>query len=209
MDDRVAAHFPGGDLVIDVGCGDGAPLDHVGDAYGTAVGFDISLERFSQRADARARWSFVLADLNRGIPVASGTADAVHANQVIEHVANPLQFAEEIYRVLRPGGVLVAMTPNVRYVPHVWRLVVRGQGPLTSGGRTRTRDDWDTGHIHFFTPSDLTWIARQTGFRSVETRALIARSGRLGKIRAMLDRSSSRAAVKHFLSGNTMLVAVK
>lgn len=116
----------GGDLVIDVGCGDGAPLDHVGDMYRAAVGFDISSERFSRRTDTPGQWSFVLADLNRGIPVASGAADAVHANQVIEHLANPLQFAEEVWRVLRPGGVLVAMTPNVRYVPHVWRLVVRG-----------------------------------------------------------------------------------
>lgn len=209
IDGRVAQHFSGGDLVIDAGCGDGAPLDDIGDTYRTAVGFDISPARFSSRRVVPGAWSFVLADLNRGIPVMSESADAVHANQVIEHVGNPLHFAMEVHRVLRPGGVLVVMTPNIRYLPHIWRLVVRGQGPLTSGTRTRTSDDWDAGHIHFFTPSDLVWIARQAGFSEVRTRALIAESGRFAMLRRMLDRHSARAAVKHFLSGNTMLVAVK
>lgn len=209
LDNRVARFLAGGNLVIGVGCGEGLPLDDVGHLFGPAVGFDISAERFARRQTALRGWTFVLADLNRGIPVRSACADAVHANQVIEHVANPLYFVNEVQRVLRPGGVFVATTPNVRYLAHIWRLVVRGQGPVTSADRCRTPSDWDSGHIHFFTPSDLLWIGRSSGFSEVRSSALVADSGRLAILRRAFDRHSDNTVVKNFLSGNTLLVAVK
>lgn len=209
IDRRVARHLVGGELVIDVGCGDGTPLDDLANSYRLSVGFDISPERFLRRSVGAGRWSFVLTDLNRGIPAASCSADAIHANQVIEHMANPLRFMMEVHRVLRAGGVFIAMTPNIRYVTHIWRLVALGRGPLTSAAQTRTETDWDAGHIHFLTPSDLTWIARRVGFSEIETSALIATSGRFQLIRPVLDRLSTTAIVRNFLSGNTMLVAVK
>lgn len=70
-------------------------------------------------------------------------------------------------------------------------------------------DSWDYGHIHFLTPSDLTWVMREAGFRDVKTRALIATGGRLRSLRSLLDRWAPAAPVKNFLSGNTLLVAVK
>ena len=209
MDTRVARLFPGGEVVVDLGCGDGAALTALSTLYRKRVGIDISTERLRLQQARPDDWTFILSDLNRGIPVASGVVDAVHANQVIEHVGNPLFFAIEVYRVLRPGGVFVVTTPNIRYLRHVWRLVARGAGPVTSTERSRTPTDWDTGHIHFFTPSDLVWIAQQAGFRHVETTALIERSGRFRGLRKILDSAARRPLVKNFLSGNTLLVAVK
>jgi SAM-dependent methyltransferase len=151
----------------------------------------------------------VLGDLNQGIPVASEAVDAVFANQVIEHVGNPLHFAMEVHRVLRPGGVLVATTPNIQFVEHMWSIFVRGIGPLTSDERKRTPTVWDDGHVHYFTASDLDWIARTAGFRHARTTALIAASGRLQALRELLDRLAGTPLVKRWLSGNAMLVATK
>ena len=207
IDPRTDLFFATGDLLLDLGCGDGRWLDEVAPRYRNAVGIDIAVERFSRRSSPPHSWRFVQADLNETIPVATATVDAVHANQVMEHIANPLRFAAEIYRVLRPGGLVVATTPNVRYVRHTFELLFAGTGPMTSGRRSRTADNWDDGHIHFFTAADLRWIMTETGFREVRTRALMQRTGRLAWLRRVLDAHSGSALVQNFLSGNTLLVA--
>jgi 2-polyprenyl-3-methyl-5-hydroxy-6-metoxy-1,4-benzoquinol methylase len=44
--------------------------------------------------------------------------DAVVSSHVIEHVADPLKFLQESSRILKPGGVLVAVTPNPASLGH-------------------------------------------------------------------------------------------
>ena len=205
-DRRIDRYFAGGNLLVDLGCGDGAWLDSVHTQYRNAIGIDVSPAGIDSRA-TRPDWRFVEADLNEGIPLHDGAADALHANQVIEHIANPLFFLEEASRVLRPGGVLVVTTPNIRYLRHVGRLVFNGRGPLTSGASVRSRTDWDDGHIHFFTAGDLEWLARTAGFAHQRTQALVDLYGRAQILRRMMDRLAATRLVKGFLSGNLMLVA--
>ena len=38
--------------------------------------------------------------------------DAVIASEVVEHVANPIQFLQNCSKLLNPGGVLIITTPN-------------------------------------------------------------------------------------------------
>jgi methionine biosynthesis protein MetW len=207
---RVDAHFPGGELVVDLGCGDGAWIESVRRRYTRAVGIDIGDAASTLRGGSIEGWEFLQMDLNQGaLPLPDGSADGVRANQVIEHVANPLQFVKEAWRVLRPGGVFVATTPNIRYLRHIVNLVIKGRGPLTSGAALRTPQVWDDGHIHFFTTRDLEWLARAGGFSRVQTGALVSLSGKGGRIRRALDRVGSREIVKAFLSGNVMVVAWK
>lgn len=209
-DSRIDRYFAGGDLVVDLGCGDGAWIDSVRSRYARAVGVDISDTAMTSRGGSVDGWEFLQRDLNEGsLPLPDGCADGVRANQVIEHVANPLHFVLEAFRVLRPGGVFVATTPNVRYMRHVLQLIVRGRGPMTSGAALRTPLVWDDGHVHFFTARDLEWIARAAGFSRVTTAALIAPTGKGRRVRRALDRIASRGIVKGFLSGNVLVVAWK
>lgn len=46
------------------------------------------------------------------LPLSSGTIDIVVADWVLEHVENPGQFAEEMERLVRPGGWVCARTVN-------------------------------------------------------------------------------------------------
>jgi SAM-dependent methyltransferase len=48
------------------------------------------------------------------LPLESGSFDVVSANMVLEHLDDPPTAFAEIARVLRPGGVFVFITPNVR-----------------------------------------------------------------------------------------------
>jgi hypothetical protein len=80
---------------------------------------------------------------------------------------------------------------------------------MTSARRARTESEWDGGHIHYFTPRDLRWLASEAGFARCETSALIAEDGGGRWLRPALTRFASTAPVQNFLSGNTLMVAVK
>lgn len=47
------------------------------------------------------------------LPLADGSVDVIICEWVLEHVEHPKVFAREIDRVLRPGGWLCALTPNI------------------------------------------------------------------------------------------------
>lgn len=46
------------------------------------------------------------------LPFEDGTFDVVFTRYVLEHVTKPEQFLMEVYRVLRPGGSFIFLTPN-------------------------------------------------------------------------------------------------
>ena len=66
------------------------------------------------------------ADLNRPLEFADDSFDLVLAVEVLEHLENPCQFIREAVRVLRPGGQLIATSPNVASLPS--RLLFLRQG---------------------------------------------------------------------------------
>lgn len=81
--------------LLDLGCGprdQAAPAAHVGAQY---VGIDYSSERADLLADGHA------------IPFRDGTFDVVLSYAVLEHLYQPFLAAQEVARVLRPGGVFV------------------------------------------------------------------------------------------------------
>ena len=60
--------------------------------------------------------------------VRSGTYDAAVSIQVLEHVFEPMRMLEELYRVVRPGGVVVLMIPqtaNIHLAPHHYQNFTR------------------------------------------------------------------------------------
>jgi SAM-dependent methyltransferase len=61
----------------------------------------------------------MLIDLDRDrlAAIPDSSQDFVIASHVIEHLANPLAMLVEIYRVLRPGGLLVLLLPD-RHLTH-------------------------------------------------------------------------------------------
>jgi ubiquinone/menaquinone biosynthesis C-methylase UbiE len=209
QDIRVRNLFPAtGAFFMELGCGAGNSLDEVSGHFRRTVGVDISRRRLSERKVPPADWEFVLSDLNAMLPFDSNSADAVLANQVIEHIVDPNFFAREIYRVLKGKGVVVVTTPNFRYVKHLYRIVVLGRGPKTANDDTRD-GPWDDGHLHYFSHRDLSEIFSRAGFSKVRSRALIDLNGRHGTVRQLLDAFADSFLVREFLSGNALLVAQK
>jgi 23S rRNA (guanine745-N1)-methyltransferase len=101
-----AAAAPVDGLVVDAGAGPGwylaRLLDHHPEATGLAL--DVSKPALRRAARAHPRAAAVLADLWQPLPLAGGSA------ALILNVFAPRNGAE-FHRVLRPGGVLLVVTP--------------------------------------------------------------------------------------------------
>lgn len=102
-----------GATVVDLGCGDGSLTARVGIRIG--AGHLIGVETNGPWiAEARERGVDVLeADLRERLPLADGSVDVVHSNQVIEHLAGTDHFMREIRRILRDDGYAVLSTNNL------------------------------------------------------------------------------------------------
>lgn len=197
-----------GRCAVDLGCGSGHLLSALAEQFDQRIGLDVSRRRLDTLADGdTGDWEFREADLNGVFPLADASVDAVIANQVIEHIIDPVKFSREIHRILRPGGRCVVTTPNIRYLKNIAHLVFSGYGPRTAGGNTLD-GVWDDGHIHYFTHRDLREIFGQAGFSRLESMALIDLA-RGGRARRLLDRWGARWPVREFLSGNILLWAEK
>lgn len=93
-----------GDDVLDVGCGNGAYLARCGGA----IGMDLSPGMLDS-ARARTDAALVCGDAQR-LPFAADSFDTVLAPHMLYHVPDRAQAARELRRVLRPGGVCIAVT---------------------------------------------------------------------------------------------------
>src|SRR5262249_14249516 len=104
-----------GARVLDVGCGSGVLLARM-----QALGWQV--EGIEVDPDG------VNAARARGVQVRLGTLEqqkfidnyfeAVHSAHVIEHVFDPLSLLRECYRILKPGGTLIVLTPNIASLGH-------------------------------------------------------------------------------------------
>lgn len=107
--------------ILDMGCGDGLLIRSFLDLGHEFYGFDLPDREaalrekmgpvFDGRFDDRIR---IMAD-ERRIPFDDGMFDVVYANQVFEHVRFLDQMLSEVVRVLRPGGLFVALFPLATY----------------------------------------------------------------------------------------------
>ncbi|MEB3328037.1 MAG: class I SAM-dependent methyltransferase [Candidatus Sericytochromatia bacterium] len=104
--------LPRGACIYDVGCGTGQNLEMLA-AFGEVTGVDRSAEVGSL---ARARgWQVVQGDVV-DLPLPADSADVMVAMDVLEHLDDDGRAARELFRVLRPGGLLVVTVPAFRWL---------------------------------------------------------------------------------------------
>ncbi|MSP25095.1 MAG: class I SAM-dependent methyltransferase [Myxococcales bacterium] len=103
------AFLPLGQRVLDVGCGEGATLYHLGGPEG-AVGIDLFEEKIAFAREQLPRCTFLTASAY-DLPFDADTFDHVLVRDVIHHLEEPERFLSECARVLAPGGRVDVLEP--------------------------------------------------------------------------------------------------
>jgi len=182
--------------VLDNGCGLGLYLEHLGASAQAALGVEFDGERAQQ---AGARGLRVVQAAGEHLPFGRDAFDLVLSHEVLEHVADDRRAAEEIARVLRPGGRAVVFVPNRGYPFEThgiyWRGRYRfGNIPLINYLPRRWRDRLAP-HVRAYSRQDLERLFASLPIRPVQRTIvfgaydnLIARWPRLGAfLRSMLQ----------------------
>jgi len=69
----------------------------------------------------------IIGDLNHEFKLEDSFVDGAIANQVIEHLCNTDNLLSEIWRVLKPGGILVLSTENLASWHNIFALLLGWQ----------------------------------------------------------------------------------
>ncbi|MBG6091619.1 methyltransferase domain-containing protein [Actinomadura viridis] len=215
----LTASLRAGLAVLDVGCGPGTITAGLAErvAPGTVTAVDASgevLEEARRTVAARglANVGFAVADAH-ALDFPDGSFDVVHAHQVLQHVADPVQVLREMRRVCRPGGVVAARDadfggmvwypdpPGMDAWRPVYYAVARASGGEPDAGRrlvswarragftdvTASTSTWT-----YSTPEEREWWSESWGGRMV--RSAVAE-------RAVAGGHATREELRRFYEG--------
>jgi len=136
--------------VLDVGCGNGSFLELMRSAGWDIAGLDPD-PKAAKLAAERLGTNIRTGELNSE-SFAPCSFDAVTLHHVIEHVFDPIELMADCRRILKPGGHLVLITPNLSSAGHKWfRANWRGLEPPR--------------HLHLFSPKALASGAELAGIQ--------------------------------------------
>ena len=101
---------PRGGAALEIGCGAGFVSAHLAQTYGMKVEATDAdpqmLELARRKSGAAGGVTFTEADAG-ALPFANGVFDLVVAQNVFHHVADWGKVADEVARVLKPGGMFL------------------------------------------------------------------------------------------------------
>ena len=115
-------HLHESDSLLDIGAGPGTITADLAGLVGRVTATEIGPQELDlSRATVAARHltnvEFSLQDVH-ALTFPGGYFDVVHAHQVLQHVADPVQALREMARVARPGGLVAARDGD--YAAFTW-----------------------------------------------------------------------------------------
>lgn len=122
--------------VLELGCGEGRGIDNILKKSKTYTAVDKINEAIVSLSEKYTNEKFFRTSFPPLTSINDNSFDTIVSFQVIEHIKDDDLFISEIYRILRPGGVALLTTPNIKM--------------------TLTRNPW---HIREYTSSELVDLA--------------------------------------------------
>ncbi|HXU21684.1 MAG TPA: class I SAM-dependent methyltransferase [Verrucomicrobiae bacterium] len=143
--------------LLDVGCGAGA--------FGEMVKRKKKVEVWgvepvsSVAAEASTKLDHVIVGtFSPQTELPEESFDCIVFNDVLEHMLAPEQALRYATSLLSCTGSIVASIPNIRYLPILWRLAVRG------GWKYEDCGVLDRTHVRFFTRSSIIAMFQSEGY---------------------------------------------
>jgi dolichol-phosphate mannosyltransferase len=145
---RIIRGWVGAEPAVDVGCGTSRII---GDLP-TAFGIDIRLNKLRWLRPRHARVAQASGDR---LPLRDASVGTLITSEVIEHVTNADDHVAEAARVLRPGGTLIAGTPD--YGRPLWWAIEWLYGKILPGAYAHE-------HVTHYTRASLAESLGRHGF---------------------------------------------
>ncbi len=185
----IAALVPEGSRVLDLGCGDGALLDHLQRERG-CTGYGVELADANVLACMRRGVNVVQLNLDEGLALFEDASfDVVLQIDTLPHLRNAEIMLRETARVGRAG---IVAFPNFAHWPN--RLaVLRGRMPVT---RRLPYQWYDTPNIRVGTFKDFEVLAHKNALRILDAFGL-----QDGRVVRQLPNLRAGTAVFHFERG--------
>jgi SAM-dependent methyltransferase len=133
--ERYARHMPTTGTCLDVGCSAGGMTVVFAPLFGRTLGLEYDeAALLVVEPSYRQKIDFLRGDA-MSLPLPDNSVDAAICAQVYEHVPNDIQLFGEIYRVLKPGGMLFFSGPNWLFPiePHYFLPFLHWLSPKWAG----------------------------------------------------------------------------
>ena len=156
-----------GESILDVGCGNGYLLYQFRNSYKKLIGLEFSAHRLDQAKINLTSYDFfpIQGSAEDMSKIDTNSIDRIISADTIEHVPDVYAAFAEMFRVLKPGGLLVINTPNIAFIKKRVLLMI-GRFPSTSQPNEGIGSDilYDGGHLHYFTFRSLRLLLQRAGF---------------------------------------------
>lgn len=136
---------------LDLGCGDGGNIKWLSKYVSTLYACDYNLVRLIRASSVPGTKKVFMAEAT-DFPAIDNSFDVVFFNHVLEHIRMDEKALSEVYRILKPGGMLVLGVPNEG--AFFWRLAYKLQPSILAS----------TDHIHFYTARSISEKCLRAGF---------------------------------------------
>jgi ubiquinone/menaquinone biosynthesis C-methylase UbiE len=99
---------------LDAACGSGYGAAFLAEKARSVCGIDVneSAIEYARTRYSKPNLTYRCADLQRELPFADGSFDAITSFETLEHVRKQERMLSEFRRVLKPHGILVMSTPD-------------------------------------------------------------------------------------------------
>ncbi len=152
--------FAPADSVLDAGCGDASNyqawlVKQVRDLKAIDIS-ETGIENACRMGiDAR------IHDLSKPFPFPSNSFNGAVCIEVLEHLYDPKFTVGELFRLLKPGGLLVTSVPNNGYFRERLRALTRAE---MSTSISDFSNEWSGAHIRFYSLASFRRMLEISGF---------------------------------------------